>query len=69
MLPLNNTDIVTGIRNRDKQVFEIIFNQFSPSMFSIALRYLRDQEEAQDIVQDVFLLLRMPRENWTLELL
>jgi RNA polymerase sigma-70 factor (ECF subfamily) len=63
MLPLNNTDIVTGIRNRDKHVFEIIFNQFSPSMFSIALRYLRDQEEAQDIVQDVFLNLWKSAEN------
>jgi len=63
MLPLNNTDIVTGVRNRDKQVFEIIFNQFSPSMFSIALRYLKDQEEAQDIVQDVFLNLWRTAEN------
>jgi RNA polymerase sigma-70 factor (family 1) len=57
MLPLNNTDIVNGVRNRDKQVFEVIFNQFSPAMFSIALRYLRDQDEAQDVVQDVFLNL------------
>ncbi|WPQ66553.1 RNA polymerase sigma-70 factor [Chitinophaga sancti] len=63
MLPLNNTDIVTGVRNRDKQVFEIIFNQFSPSMFNIALRYLKDQEEAQDIVQDVFLNLWRTAEN------
>lgn len=63
MLPLNNTDIVNGVRNRDKQVFEIIFNQFSPSMFSIALRYLRDQDEAQDIVQDVFLNLWRSAEN------
>ncbi len=63
MLPLNNTDIVNGVRNRDKQVFEIIFNQFSPSMFSIALRYLRDQDEAQDIVQDVFLNLWRAADN------
>ncbi|MBW8687616.1 RNA polymerase sigma-70 factor [Chitinophaga rhizophila] len=63
MLPLNNTDIVNGVRNRDKQVFEIIFNQFSPSMFSIALRYLRDQDEAQDIVQDVFLNLWRTADN------
>lgn len=63
MLPLNNTDIVTGVRNRDKHVFEIIFNQFSPSMFSIALRYLRDHDEAQDIVQDVFLNLWRTADN------
>jgi RNA polymerase sigma-70 factor (family 1) len=63
MLPLNNTDIVTGVRNRDKRVFEIIFNQFSPSMFSIALRYLRDHDEAQDIVQDVFLNLWRTADN------
>lgn len=63
MLPLNNTDIITGVRNRDKGVFEIIFNQFSSSMFSIALRYLRDQDEAQDIVQDVFLNLWRTAEN------
>lgn len=63
MLPLNNTDIVTGVRNRDKNVFEIIFNQFSPSMFSIALRYLRDHDEAQDIVQDVFMNLWRTADN------
>lgn len=63
MLPLNNTDIVNGVRNRDKHVFEVIFNQFSSAMFSIALRYLRDQDEAQDIVQDVFLNLWRTAEN------
>lgn len=57
MLPLNNTEIVNGIRSRDKAIFEIIFRQFAPSMFNIALRYLRDQDDAQDIVQDVFMNL------------
>ncbi|PSL24936.1 RNA polymerase sigma-70 factor [Chitinophaga ginsengisoli] len=62
-MPLNNTDIVNGVRNRDKHVFEVIFNQFSSAMFSIALRYLRDQDEAQDIVQDVFLNLWRTADN------
>lgn len=54
---LSNAEIVAGIRNRDKAVFEAVFKHFSPSMYNIAVRYLKDEDEANDVVQDVFLNL------------
>ncbi|ASZ12799.1 RNA polymerase sigma-70 factor [Chitinophaga pendula] len=63
MLPLSNTEIVQGIRNRDREIYGIVFKEYSPAMFSIAFRYLKDQDEARDMVQDVFLNLWRTADN------
>ncbi|HVI43364.1 MAG TPA: RNA polymerase sigma-70 factor [Chitinophaga sp.] len=57
MLQLSNEEIVKGIRDRNKDVFEAVFKQFAPSMYNIAFRYLKDEDDANDMVQDVFLNL------------
>ncbi|NSL86590.1 RNA polymerase sigma-70 factor [Chitinophaga solisilvae] len=63
MLHLSNEEIVKGIRNRSKEVFEAVFKQFAPSMYNIAYRYVKDEDDANDMVQDVFLNLWKGAEN------
>ncbi|MFB6457935.1 RNA polymerase sigma-70 factor [Chitinophaga sp. Hz27] len=63
MLQLSNEEIVKGIRNRKKDVFEAVFKQFAPSMYNIAVRYVKDEDTANDMVQDVFLNLWKNAEN------
>lgn len=63
MLQLSNDEIVKGIRSRNKDVFEAVFKQFAPSMYNIAVRYVKDADDANDMVQDVFLNLWKGAEN------
>ncbi|SKA43066.1 RNA polymerase sigma-70 factor, ECF subfamily [Chitinophaga eiseniae] len=63
MLQLSNDEIVKGIRSRNKAVFEAVFKQFAPSMYNIAFRYVKDEDDANDMVQDVFLNLWKGAEN------
>lgn len=63
MLQLSNDEIVKGIRSRNKAVFEAVFRQFAPSMYNIAFRYVKDEDDANDMVQDVFLNLWKGAEN------
>lgn len=63
MLQLSNDEIVKGIRSRNKEVFEAVFKQFAPSMYNIAVRYVKDEDDANDMVQDVFLNLWKGAEN------
>ncbi|RAJ79203.1 RNA polymerase sigma-70 factor (ECF subfamily) [Chitinophaga dinghuensis] len=63
MLQLSNEEIVKGIRTRNKAVFEAVFKQFAPSMYNIAVRYVKDEDNANDMVQDVFLNLWKNAEN------
>ncbi|MBC9910197.1 RNA polymerase sigma-70 factor [Chitinophaga varians] len=63
MLQLSNDEIVKGIRSRNKAVFEVVFKQFAPSMYNIAFRYVKDEDDANDMVQDVFLNLWKGAEN------
>ncbi|WP_143310852.1 RNA polymerase sigma-70 factor [Chitinophaga vietnamensis] len=63
MLQLSNDEIVKGIRTRNKDVFEAVFRQFAPSMYNIAVRYVKDEDDANDMVQDVFLNLWKNAEN------
>ncbi|RFS18849.1 RNA polymerase sigma-70 factor [Chitinophaga silvatica] len=63
MLQLSNDEIVKGIRSRNKDVFEAVFKQYAPSMYNIAVKYVQDTDEANDMVQDVFLNLWKGAEN------
>ncbi|MCW3465584.1 RNA polymerase sigma-70 factor [Chitinophaga nivalis] len=63
MLQLSNEEIVKGIRQRNKSVFEAVFKQYAPTMYNIAVRYVKQEEDANDMVQDVFLNLWKSAEN------
>ena len=47
--------IITGIRNRDRELFSWMFDRYSHTMYLIALDILKDHEGARDIVQEAFL--------------
>lgn len=47
--------IITGIRNRDRELFSWMFDRYSHTMYLIALDILKDHELARDIVQEAFL--------------
>lgn len=46
--------LVQRIINKDRSAFEIVFNQYFKPLCNYAFRFLDEFEEAEEIVQDVF---------------
>jgi RNA polymerase sigma-70 factor (ECF subfamily) len=50
--------LIARIREDDAEALGLIFERYSRLVWSIARRILRNKEEAEDLLQDVFLLVR-----------
>lgn len=55
--------IVELLRGGDVDAFEKVFYSFSDRLYYFALRYMRNQQDAEEIVQDVFVKLWENRES------
>lgn len=56
-------NLINKLRKGDKQAFESIYWMYRKPVFGLAIRYLKDQELAEDAVQDVFSKLWLNREE------
>lgn len=46
--------LVERLRNKDKRAFELVFNEYFNILRSYAMRFMDDVEDAEEIIQDVF---------------
>lgn len=53
----NDAELLTASRNGDQQAFRKLFDKYWNDLFKIACKRLRSTEDAQDILQEVFLSL------------
>lgn len=60
--------LVTHLKSGDKQAFAGIYEKYHRQIYVIALRYLKDENIAQDVVQEIFIKLWNHRENLKEEL-
>jgi len=51
---LSDTDIISQVLQGDKQSFALLVERHQNFVFSIALRYLKSREDAEEVAQDVF---------------
>jgi RNA polymerase sigma-70 factor (ECF subfamily) len=51
--------LIEGLRQREKIVFDYVFNYYYSGLCSFGMRYLNDKEAVEDIVQDFFVYLWM----------
>lgn len=49
--------LINGCKKNDIKAQELLYRQYSPKMFSVCLKYSRNYAEAQDHLQDAFLLI------------
>lgn len=49
--------LIAGLRNKDKTVFDFIFNYYYSGLCAYSLRYISEKETVEDIVQDFFVSL------------
>ncbi len=47
-------DYLSGLKSGDKKTFKNIFEEYYPSLVLFAIRYLKSQSQAEDIVQESF---------------
>lgn len=47
-----------------KKAFDKIYHAYSPGMYAIALRYMKDEDEAKDVLQNSFIKLYNSREKF-----
>ncbi|MBI1223432.1 MAG: sigma-70 family RNA polymerase sigma factor [Bacteroidetes bacterium] len=53
--PSSGISLVDQLRNGDKQALEKLYDAYSGMVYGVILKMIRDEETAQEIVQDVFL--------------
>lgn len=48
-------DLLVRIARQDRAAFEDLFSRYSGILYATALKFLKDDADAQDVVQDVFI--------------
>lgn len=54
---IDDADLVRRVGLRDSEAFTLLYDRHSTLLYSVALKILADPEEAQDVLQQVFLTL------------
>jgi len=52
---LNDTQLLDGLRARDSEALEKLYERYSPILYAVIVRILRDERESEDVLQEVFL--------------
>jgi len=53
----DDTELVKRLLKDDVEAFDLIYEKYSGKLYTFGLKYLRSQEETQELVQTVFLKL------------
>jgi RNA polymerase sigma-70 factor (ECF subfamily) len=48
-------DIIKGCKEQDERSQDSLYSRFSPLFYAICLRYLKDRDDAQDVLHDSFI--------------
>jgi len=56
-------ELITRIKEGDEVAFRIVFDSFSSKLYYFSLRFLKDKESCQEVVQEVFMSLWINREK------
>ncbi|NGM60438.1 RNA polymerase sigma-70 factor [Sphingobacterium sp. SGG-5] len=60
-------DLLQKLRKGDRLAFEIIYHRYKGLLYVHASKHLKDQEEAKDIIHDIFSALWQNRESFYIE--
>jgi len=56
-------DLVRRLRNSDTEAFDIIFKTYSGKIYAFGLKYLKSTDDAEELVQGLFLKIWENRKN------
>lgn len=52
---INDKDLVLKIKRDEKDAFQELFERYAPRIYSFSLSYLKNKNDAEELVQNVFL--------------
>lgn len=58
-----NQELIKGLKKNDEHSFRKIYDKYHKTIYSIALKYLKDKSLAEDAVHDIFIKLWEYRQN------
>ncbi len=58
-----NSEILDRIKQSDEQAFKLVYDELAPAIFNTAMLFLKQEEEAREIVQEVFIKLWDKRQS------
>ena len=50
-----DSHLIEKIKQRDEEAFELIYNEYSKLIYYIALKTVKNKEDAEEVLQDTFL--------------
>jgi RNA polymerase sigma-70 factor (ECF subfamily) len=53
----DDRELLEGLRRRDPEAFKTCFDRYSDRLFRVAVSLLKDEDEAESVVQDAFIRL------------
>ena len=63
MEPIASPEILEQFKTGDRLAFELIYRQYADKVYRFASRYIRNNEDPEEVVQDVFIRLWNVRES------
>lgn len=54
---MNEATLINGLKQKDKMIFDFVFNFYYSSLCSYAIQFTKDAQQAEDLVQDFFFSL------------
>ncbi|MEL7588781.1 MAG: RNA polymerase sigma-70 factor [Prolixibacteraceae bacterium] len=60
---ITNRELVVRLRNGDMRAFDLVYEQYSHKLYSFICKILKNEAEAEEIVQEVFIKLWESRMN------
>lgn len=61
--PFDEKEILRQLSHGNESAFERIFDEFSPGIYNLALKFLDSKESAEEVVQDVFMDIWLKKDN------
>jgi RNA polymerase sigma-70 factor (ECF subfamily) len=61
--PLHNTELLSTLADGNQATFKFIYNTYRHRIWTIAIRYLKSEVLAEEVVQEVFMKLWSEREK------
>lgn len=60
-----NLEIINRAKNKDEEAFSLIVNNYKNYVFAIILNFIKDEKEAENIAQEVFLQIYLSLDKYT----
>ncbi len=54
---LNQADLITNLKNKDEAALSQLYDAYAPAIYGVIIRMCKDEQHAQNILQDTFLTI------------